>query len=317
MSQISVLIAGTPKTTAVVAEALFANENTKIVGVLCPNPKPVGRKQILTPCELEQWAVSKSIPVFHVEKSSFQSPAFYAALPECDLLIVADFGFLLPPLMLEWPKFGAYNLHPSLLPKWRGAAPVPFTLLFGETETGITVIRMNAKFDQGGVLFTIPSSIGPTETPDELLLRLFSLGAAELSARLQTLLSSSVPIQPQPAESPTPLTRKFSREDGFIPFLTLKAAMNGVQLPRVQNHRVRLLDTYKLPLTATSLHHMIRALQPWPGTFTTLPNGKRLKILRSELTKHDLHPKLKLLTIQLEGKTPAGFSIQQFPELAE
>lgn len=311
-----ILIAGTPETSVAIAQQFFQSTASRVVGVLCPNPKPIGRKQILTPCPLEQWATAHHIPVIHVTKGSFASPSFYAKVPTCDLFIVADFGFLIPQLLLDWPKFGAYNLHPSLLPRWRGASPVPFTLLFGDSQTGISVIRMNAKFDQGDILFSLPSEVGSHESVDELLIRLFTLGAQELEKRIPELLQTSVQTRPQPAHSPTPVTRKFAREDGYIPFATLKCALLAKTIPNTPDHKVELLHRYNLPLSAESLQRMIRALHPWPGTWTTLPNGKRLKILEAEITPTSPQA-LNVLRVQLEGKTPAPFHIAQFPEFAE
>jgi len=311
-----ILLAGTPETSVAIAQQFFKSPSCKVVGVLCPNPKPVGRKQILTPCPLEQWATSHQIPVIHVEKGVFSSPSFYAKLPTCDLLIVADFGFLIPQLLLDWPKYGAYNLHPSLLPRWRGASPVPFTLLFGDTHSGISVIRMNAKFDQGAILFSIPSPVDPQESADELLLRLFTLGAEALEKRIPELLNAFVPTSPQPVDSPTPMTRKFTRKDGYLPFLTVRAAILGQLIPDTPEYRVGLLHRYTLPLSAESIHRMIRALQPWPGTWTMLPNGKRLKIIQTELSKNQPQT-LRLVHVQLEGKNPTPFLITRFPEFAE
>lgn len=311
-----ILLAGTPETSVAIAQQFFKSPSCKVVGVLCPNPKLIGRKQVLTPCPLEQWATTHGIPVIHVEKGIFSSPSFYAKLPTCDLLIVADFGFLIPQLLLDWPKYGAYNLHPSLLPRWRGASPVPFTLLFGDTHTGITVIRMNAKFDQGAVLFSIPSAIDAHESADELLLRLFTLGAEALEKRIPELLQETVYTSPQPMDSPTPLTCKFTREDGYIPFLTVKAATLAQTIPDTPEYRVELLYRYNLPLSAESIHRMIRALYPWPGTWTTLPNGKRLKILEANLSERNPSA-LRLVQVQLEGKNAAPFDITRFPEFAE
>ena len=311
-----ILLAGTPQTTVTVADVFYADPTVHIVGVICPFPKPVGRKQLITPCALETWAVSKKIPVFHVEKQSFTTPSFYAQLPECEFMIVADFGFLLPQTMLDIPKFGSYNLHPSLLPRWRGASPVPFTLLFGDAETGITVIRMNAKFDQGGILFSQTTPVQPNESGEELLQRLFVQGARELDKRLSELSKKDIVITPQPLTSPTPLTRKFTRDDGYIPYETLRASMNGSAFPTESKYQVQILQEYHLPPTPRSLHQMIRALYPWPGTWTLLPSGKRVKILTSSLNEKGDTITLTPDRVQLEGKQPTEFSHEQFPELS-
>ncbi len=131
----TILLAGTPSTTVLVAEALVQAGHT-ISSVLCPFPKPVGRKKVLTPSEVEGWAQKRSIAVINVDKIALQDKTILNDVQAVDVLVVADFGYLIPAWLLRFPKYGALNIHPSLLPRWRGAAPVPFTLLFGDGESG-------------------------------------------------------------------------------------------------------------------------------------------------------------------------------------
>lgn len=291
----TILLAGTPHTTVMIADALVTAGHT-IVGVLCPFPKPVGRKKIVTACELEMWAKEQSIHVFNVNKEVLSDNAFTNTLPRANVLIVADFGYLIPANLLGFCTHGAYNLHPSLLPRWRGATPVPFTLLFGDTETGMSIIRMNEKFDMGDVVMQERVAVEPHDTTPILLERCFATGARMIVELLPHIAAGNVQLIPQPIQSPSPTTRKFTKEDGFVPLEALRAAIEGLAFDEVG---VGLLNEYALPHTAQSLDQMVRALTPWPGVWT-IRDGKRVKILETKTHKN----KLSVHIIQFEGFSP-------------
>ncbi|HAV15332.1 MAG TPA: hypothetical protein DCX25_03305 [Candidatus Pacebacteria bacterium] len=288
----NILLAGTPQTTITVAQALM-NAGHILVGVICPFPKQIGRKQIVTPCELEIWAVQHHTPVFHVDRTILQNKAL--ELPPADMLVVADFGFLIPAWLLHHPSHGALNLHPSLLPRWRGAVPVPLTILAGDTETGITIMKMNEKFDEGAVVAQKHVEVLPDDTTPTLLTRAFEVGAQLLIEILPKYLTGTLQETPQPKDSLTPTTFRFTREDGFVPLEMLKTAINGKKLVGT----LPLLEKYHIPLTVETLERMVRALTPWPGVWTKLPDRKRVKILETRIEGNQL----KLKMIQFEGKT--------------
>ena len=175
---------------------------------------------------------------------------------EADLIIVADYGSRVEP--------GGLNLHPSLLPKYRGATPVPYQILNGETEGGITIIKMAEEFDAGPIAAQEKVPILPDDASPDLLRRCFETGAKLLVKILPDYLNNKITLKPQPAKSPTPYCKRFTKQDGFISWEEFK----------------RGADDKK-----------IRALHPWPGVWTTMPTGKILKLL----------PKNRL---QLEGKEP-------------
>jgi len=295
-SMARILLAGTPKTTVQVAEKLVESGH-EIITVLCPFPKPVGRKKILTPSELELWAKEHTVPVIHVNKDLLQEKnTLRNKLPQTDLLVVADFGFLVPAWLLNFPQHKALNLHPSLLPRWRGATPVPFTLLFGDKETGVTIIQMNEKFDQGGIVAQAPVKILSQDTTPLLLARAFDVGARVLLEILPSYISGNLKIVPQLATSPTPTSPRLSKEDGFVPFSTLF---------HVGKTEAPLLAKFGLETSAKTVERMVRALQPWPKVWTLLPNGKRMIVHQARMTSKGT---LELEQVQLEGKTPVQFS---------
>lgn len=291
---LNIVLAGTPNTTVMVGAALLEAGHS-IVTVLSPFPKPIGRKKIVTASELEQWAVSRGIPVVHVDKEKFASEAFLESLPFADLLVVADFGYLVPGWLLNYPTYGGLNIHPSLLPRWRGATPVPFTLLFGDKKTGVTVIKMNEQFDKGAVVAQREVELQANDTTPTLLSRAFSVGAELLAEILPGYIDGNIKPVEQTDASPTPLTQKFTKDDGFVSLEAIRACMAG-EIPSTQ---ALLLQKYAIPTTADSIHNMVCALTPWPGVWTLSADQKRVKILETRIE----NKKLVVVTSQVEGQT--------------
>jgi methionyl-tRNA formyltransferase len=187
---------------------------------------------------------------------------------KADLLVVAAHGNKISPTLLAGAKYGGINIHPSLLPKYRGATPVPHTILAGEKETGTTIIKMAEKIDTGPILAQQKMAIDPQDTAETLLTKLFSLGAEMLISILPDYLDGKLTAKPQPEHSPTPYCKRFTKEDGFVPWkLFLKER------------------------TSSGLDRKVRAFFPWPGVSSKLPNEKTLKILPTGM-------------VQLEGKQP-------------
>ena len=178
---------------------------------------------------------------------------------KADLIISADYGEKLPP--------GGLNLHPSLLPEYRGATPVPWQILNNEKQSGISIIQMTEEFDSGPIIAQEIVPIHSTDTTQDLLKRCFTTGAKLLISILPEYIEHKITPIIQPTKSPTPYCKKFAKQDGFIPFKDLN---------------LKTLD------------RKIRALYPWPGVWTTMPNGKALKLLPNSM-------------VQLEGKQPISY----------
>lgn len=231
-----------------------------------------------------------------------------------DLGIVASFGYLIPAELIKIPRFGILNIHPSLLPLYRGPTPVPSAIISGEKITGATIIKIDEEFDHGPIIAQVKEAIRPDDDSTTLLKRLFSLGAEILNAILPAYLDNR--IEPRPQEhSLATYTRRLTRKDGFIPPQELLAAIEGKSNPE-------------------KIERMIRALYPWPGAWTLInlrgknlekESRKRLKILKAHLeipqnqqtkTEKDQNGRSKkalaLDTVQLEGKKPVSW--KQFKE---
>ncbi|MEK7513642.1 MAG: formyltransferase family protein [Patescibacteria group bacterium] len=166
---------------------------------------------------------------------------------QADLIISAAYGQKLPP--------GGLNLHPSLLPAYRGATPVPHQILDGVTQSGITIIKMSADFDAGPIVAQQTVEIKPDDTSLDLLQRCFKTGADLLIKILPDYLNTKITLKTQ-GDSPTPYCRRFTKQDGFISWQEFKKGVDD---------------------------RKIRAFFPWPGVWTTLPTGKTLKLLPKNL----------------------------------
>jgi len=218
----------------------------EIVAVYCQPPRPAGRGQAVRPCPVHAAAEALGLPVrtpARLRKDQAEHEAFRAL--NLDAAIVAAYGLILPQAMLDAPRRGCLNIHASLLPRWRGAAPIQAALLAGDPETGITLMQMDAGLDTGAMLLREAIPITQTTTATQLHDAL-----AEIGARLALRALEEAPTAiPQPEEGAT-YAPKLTRDDGKLDW----------------SH------------TAAALDRQVRALNPWPGTFTTL-EGETLKVL--------------------------------------
>ena len=235
-----------------------------VVAVVTQPPKPVGRKQILTPTPVELWADTHHIPTTTLDVLSPFKP---------DLLVSASYGEKIPIDAIRSAKFGGLNVHPSLLPRWRGGDPVPWAIMTGDHQIGVTVVTLAEGFDHGKIIAQKKIPIAPHDTSGPLRTHLFQLGAELLVESLPDYLSGKNKGVEQKIKN-EPYARRLTREDGFEPWDTL---INTKEAVRIQTK--------------------FRALHPWPGLWT-LWKEKRIKILAFDAT-----PAL----VQLEGKTPISW----------
>jgi methionyl-tRNA formyltransferase len=221
----------------------------EIAAVYCQPPRPAGRGQAVRPCPVQAAAEKLGLAVRTPARlrRDAAAQADFAAL-ELDAAVVAAYGLILPPAMLEAPRRGCLNIHASLLPRWRGAAPIQAGILAGDSESGITIMRMDAGLDTGPMLLREAVPITPTTTAAELHDCLSALGA-RLVLRA---LAEDPPAIPQPETGAT-YAPKLSRADGRI-------------------------DWWQ---PAAAILRRVRALNPWPGTFTAL-DGAVLKVLAAD-----------------------------------
>ncbi len=239
---------GSPAFSVPALRALVAAGH-EVACVYAQPPRPAGRGQRETPCPVHQAAIEMGLPVrtpARVRRDVAEHEAF-AALG-LDAAVVVAYGLILPKPMLDAPRRGCINIHASLLPRWRGAAPIHAAVLAGDAETGITIMRMDEGLDTGPMLLREATPIGPRETTAEVHDRLSEMGA-RLVLRA---LADDPPSVPQPEEGAT-YAPKLGKEDGRLDWSE----------------------------TAVALDRRVRGMTPWPGAFTAL-GGEVLRVLAAE-----------------------------------
>lgn len=249
---------GTPEFAVPPLKALLAAD-FEIVGVFTEAARPVGRHQEIVPSPVEIFAKKNNLPVFAPESAKSPEIAEQIKSLAPDIAIVAAYGQILPKELLEIPKYGFINIHPSLLPKYRGASPVQSAILNGEHETGVTIMLMDAKMDHGPTLAQEKISISDDEDTPSLLARTAELGAKMLVSAITGFANKTIAPQEQNHEAAT-FTKILKKEDGQINWQK----------------------------SATEIYNQIRALRPWPGTWSNfrLQNADcRIKILDGRPTK--------------------------------
>ena len=210
-----------------------------VVGVITQPDRPSGRGKVLTPPPVKQLAFELGLPLIQPER--LRRPEAMQALHDWqpELIVVAAFGQILRPEVLDLPRYGCLNVHGSLLPRWRGAAPLQAAILHGDTETGITIMRMDAGVDTGPLLSQRALPIRPDETAASLSSVMAELGARLLLETLPAYLAGNLQPQPQDETLAT-----------YAPMLQKEAGRLDFQLPAIE------------------LERHVRAFNPWPSTFT-------------------------------------------------
>ena len=219
-----------------------------VATVVTAPARPAGRKGVLTPTPVAQLALAHGLAVLTPSSLRDQSTLAQLRALQPGLIVLADYGRIIPAAVLDLPPHGALNIHPSLLPRHRGAAPVAGAILAGDRETGVTVMRMDEGLDTGPILAQVAVTLDGSEVAPELEERLATLGADLLIEQLPAWLDGSLTARPQAASGAT-LTRLLRREDGR-------------------------LDPAR---PAAELERQVRAYQPWPGSFLE-HDGTRLKV---------------------------------------
>jgi len=274
---------GTPEIARTVLEELQAAGYLPALVVTNPDA-PIGRKQILTPPPVKEWALANHIPV--IQPTSLKGPA---AVPELsdgtyDIFIVAAYGKLIPQWLLDIPEHGTLNVHPSLLPKFRGASPIRSAILADERTTGVTIMLMDAEMDHGPVLSQEPATISPTEWP--------------VPGRI--------------------LDERLAKQGGRLLTTTIPGFLAGTIVPREQDHDAAtfctkiskamselVLDPHHLPTGQIAHEYLrkVRAFDGWPETFF-VHNGMRVKIKDAALLDGVFTP----TRVVLEGKREQSFT---------
>lgn len=293
MEPYRLIFLGTPAYAVPTLEALVADERFEVVAVVTAPDKPVGRKQVLTPPPVKVAAEKHGIPVLQPKKPLEIREQLIALKTDCMLTIA--YGYILPQSVIDIPKHGIVNLHASILPRWRGAAPIQAALAAGDAETGVTLMKTDIGCDTGDIITIERIAIEPAETGASLHDKLSALSAEVVQNHLAAYLDGT--LQPQPQDDAQATTaKKLTRDSGRV-------------------------DWTK---PATEIERLVRAYYPWPGTWT-MWKGKVLKIIAVEpavLPVNEHEPgtvfineeklavqcgenALAVTQLQLEGKKPA------------
>lgn len=297
MSAVRIVFFGTAEIACASLKALLGQPEFQIVGVVTQPDKPRGRDMRTHPSAVKASALEFNLPVLQPQRA--RDPGFIQQIRDLqpDLGVVVAYGQILPPALLEVPKRGFLNVHTSLLPRHRGAAPIQWAILDGDAETGVTIMQMDAGLDTGPMLSRCSTPIDPRETAQTLHDRLAQLGAELLVKTIPPYLSGAITPEAQP-EGAT-YARKIEKGDGLI--------------------------RWEEP--AEIIERRIRAFTPWPGAFVDLEiagKSRRVKIWRAELAAGEASAgtvrvsdrsdfviacgrgALRILELQVEGRKRMG-----------
>jgi methionyl-tRNA formyltransferase len=246
---------GTPELACASLQTLGDCKELEVVGVVTQPDRPKGRDLKLTPSPVKELALQRGLAVLQPEKA--RHPQFVDSLKDLrpDLVCVTAFGQILPQSVLELPRFGCLNVHTSLLPRYRGAAPIQWAIVNGDRQTGVTIMKMDPGLDTGPILAQESTPISEQDDAQSLHDRLGVLGAQLLVRTIPAYLKGQLQPSPQPAVGVS-YARKIVKPDGLIDWRR----------------------------SARELWNRVRGLVPWPGAFTHLPQpaGGLLKIWRAE-----------------------------------
>ena len=242
-----VVFMGTPDFSVPVLEALA--DAHQVVGVVTQPDRAAGRGRRPVPAAVKRVALRRGLPLCQPRSLRTPGAAAQLAVWNPEVIVVAACGHILPQHVLDLPQYGCINVHASLLPRWRGAAPVATAILSGDEVTGVTIVTMDAGIDTGAILAQREEPIRPDDTRATLSKRLSRLGAELLMETLPAYLAGERMPQPQPEQGVTDAS-SLRKEDGWL--------------------------DWSRP--AVELERQVRALAPWPGTFTAW-QGRRLKVL--------------------------------------
>ena len=250
-----IVFMGTPDFAVGSLQALCESGKHEILAVVTQPDRPKGRGNKLLQTPVKEYALEQGLTVYQPQKA--KNPEFVELLHELqpELIVVAAFGQFLSKEILELPKYGCINVHASLLPKYRGAAPIQYAIIKGEKESGVTIMQMDIGMDTGAMLDKVVVPIAENTTMGELHDALREQGATLLLQVIDKIAAGTAVAEPQDNEQAT--------------YATL--------LDRSMEH----IDWSK---TAQEVHNLIRGFNPAPSTFTKLPNGKSLKIWGSKMT---------------------------------
>src|ERR1017187_1451550 len=251
MAALRIIFMGTPELACASLRALILSSNYQIAAVVTQPDRPKGRELKLHPSPVKEIAMQENLPVLQPERARDGKFIQELCALQPDLIVVAAYGHILPGSILDLTRFGCLNVHTSLLPKYRGAAPIQWAILNGEAETGVTIMKMDAGLDTGDILTQATTPISPEDNSETLHDRLATMGAELLVQTIPDHVAGKLNPRPQPAEGAT-YAPKIKKHDGHM--------------------------DWSLP--ALTLWNRVRGLMPWPGAFSYLPGQPQPHLLK-------------------------------------
>jgi methionyl-tRNA formyltransferase len=285
MRRLNTVYFGTPYFAADLLEKIITDKNLplKIHAVVTKNDSKVGKKRLLTPSPVKELAKKYGIDVLYDYEENFLD---YIKIKKIDLALLFAYGQIIPKKILKSLKYGFWIVHPSLLPKYKGAFPFAYVLINNEEKTGVTLIQADEGIDTGEVIGQKELLIGPNEKRPELIDRLVDLGYELVKEKVNEFITGNFSLKTtKQKKADYPITKKLKREQGFVTVQALKNAMTK---------------------DGKHIYDLFRGLYPWPGIWTLVKVKnveKRLKITDMEL----INGKIKLKKVQLEGKNVVDF----------
>jgi len=316
-TKINLAYFGSPSFSADFLEKILTDLDLKklieVKLVVTQPDKPAGRKQILTETPVKKVAKKYGVEIFEIQNLNpplqFEGPNYNLKLKikNFDLCLVYAFSQIIPKDLLDIPKLGFWNIHPSLLPKYRGPSPIAYALIFGEKETGVTIIKMDEKIDHGPIIAQEKLKIEDTDYRPDLEKKLTDLGFNLFKKTVLKKDSLYIGRYKEQNHKMATYSRLLKKQDGFIPLPILKKALKNGPLKLEELPEILKIKNLKLKIKNSSeiIYNYFRGLSPWPGIWTLLPNGKRLKIINMNfnVTRYTLH----VTRVQLEGKKEVDF----------
>ena len=246
-----------------------------IAAVVTQSPKPIGRKQILAYSPVDKWAHAHKVPIYYSASDLAKNP------PDADIGILASYGEIIKKNVIDLFPQGILVIHPSLLPKYRGASPIPAAIMNADAFTGCSIIKMDKKMDHGPVISQFKEEILEDDNSETLRNRIFEKSAEVLIEMLPAYIHGKIKLKAQDEEKAT-YTKLMKREDGFI-------------------------DLTKKGQDPSFVVNFIRAMSPWPGAYTNVKIKdqavKRLKLIKAHLESGEV----VFDEVQLEGKNPVSW----------
>jgi methionyl-tRNA formyltransferase len=231
-----VIFAGTPEFSVGILEALNQAEH-ELVGIYCQPDRPKGRGRVLTACPVKQKALELNLPVFQPESLKDKTVQQQLSALNADVMVVVAYGQILPKAVLDTPKYGCLNIHASLLPRWRGAAPIQRAIISGDKQTGIGIMQMNEGLDTGDILLEKTCDILKTDTAQSLHDKLANLGAQGIVEALENIDQLTPAIQ---NEAGITYAKKLTKEEAWIDW-----SKSAVQI----NQQIRAFNPYPIAQT--------------------------------------------------------------------